>query len=515
MGVPAPTLLSRRRVLSSVIAITMASLLAACTRKRSVPDVASGTSPLPSVIPETGIATTVVPSPTANAPGSSPLVGATLSPSASPPPMGTGEADRPPPAVVAWLRDHALPFVTAEPTDDFSDLQPLKQLIGDARIVALGEATHGTHEFQAMKHRLVRFLVSEMGFTDFAMEANLPESERINDYVQTGTGDLKQLLIGQHFWTWNTEEVRDMIDWMRMHNQSPGTAPRVRFQGFDLQYIDVAQGNVLAYLRRVDPPAAVAAAARFAYPGLYRPGQDSLALLPSAPTQTQTTYLANVQAIHDELLASRARYEAISTPGAFADALQDARIVVQGIDTILASARKHYDARDRYMAENVTWLLGRAGSDAKMILWAHNEHVGTLPYGDTTVAGMGIKSMGMWLRERYGVTMRVVGQTFYVGACNAVEGTVTEVAVPPPPPDSYEKAFHETGLSRLIVDLRGMQPGTIATDWLAGPHRLRLIGASYDEAAADKYFSSVPLPQKFDALISFENGTATQLLPFI
>ncbi len=120
--------------------------------------------------------------------------------------------------------------------------------------------------------------------------------------------------------------------------------------------------------------------------------------------------------------------------------------------------------------------------------------------------------MGMWLRERYGDAMRVVGQTFYAGSCNAVEGTVTEVAVPPPPPDSYEAALHETGLPRAILDLRAVRAGPTATDWLAGPHPARAIGAGYDEASPEKFFNETRLPDKFDAMVYIQDSTPTRLM---
>jgi len=411
--------------------------------------------------------------------------------------------------VIVWLRDHGIPFATVEPGDDFSDLQPLKQIIGDARIVSVGEATHGTHEFQAMKDRLVRFLVTKMGFTDFAMEANLPECERVNDYVHTGQGDLPQLLRGLYFWTWNTEEVRDMVNWMRAHNASPAGTPCISFHGFDMQSISVAMGDVLTYLQQVDPPAATNADARYMdLPGRFIANQDAVMRLRGGSAADRSAFLAGVQNVYDNLATMRNRYTAASTSGAYARTVRDARIAVQGAEYVAADPAKQNDVRDRYMAENVTWLLDRAGPNAKIILWAHNQHVGTTPY-DT------VKSMGMWLREQYGDAMRVIGQTFYAGACNAVEGMVTEVVVPPPLPDSYEAAFHGTGYPRAIVDLRAVHAGTTATNWLEGPHPSRAIGAGYDEAAPEKFFNETRLPEKFDALIYIQDSTATRLLPGI
>jgi hypothetical protein len=129
-------------------------------------------------------------------------------------------------------------------------MQPLKKVIGNARIVSLGEATHGTREFFQLKHRMMEFLASEMGFTIFSIEANMPEAYRLNEYVLTGKGDPKRLLKGMYFWTWNTEEVLDMILWMREFNKSG--KGRVEFTGFDMQTPNVALGIVRDFVSKND-----------------------------------------------------------------------------------------------------------------------------------------------------------------------------------------------------------------------------------------------------------------------
>ncbi len=144
-------------------------------------------------------------------------------------------------AVVGWLRDRAIPLQTVEAGRGFADLQPLKKIIGDARIVALGEATHGTREFFQLKHRMLEFLATEMGFTIFSIEANMPEAYRLNDYVLTGVGDPAALLRGMYFWTWDTEEVLDMIRWMRRFNETG--KGKLEFTGFDMQTADRRRRN--------------------------------------------------------------------------------------------------------------------------------------------------------------------------------------------------------------------------------------------------------------------------------
>src|ERR671927_351649 len=140
--------------------------------------------------------------------------------------------------VVDWIAANAIRLQTPEAGHGFADMQLLKKIIGNARIVSLGEATHGTREFFQLKHRMLEFLATEKGFTIFSIEANMPEAYRLNDYVLNGKGDPAALIKGMYFWTWSTEEVLDMVQWMREFNQSG--KGRVEFTGFDMQTPDVA-----------------------------------------------------------------------------------------------------------------------------------------------------------------------------------------------------------------------------------------------------------------------------------
>ena len=151
---------------------------------------------------------------------------------------------------VEWIRAHAIRLKTPEAGHGFADMKPLKKIIGDARIVSLGEATHGTREFFQLKHRMLEFLASEMGFTIFSSEANRPEAYRLNDYVLNGTGDPAKLLKGMYFWTWDTQEVLEMIRWMREFNKSG--KGRVQFTGFDMQTPDVAMQIVQDFVSKHD-----------------------------------------------------------------------------------------------------------------------------------------------------------------------------------------------------------------------------------------------------------------------
>ena len=154
-------------------------------------------------------------------------------------------------AVRSWLKTNAIRLSTVEAGHGFADMKPLKKIIGDARIVSLGEATHGTREFFQLKHRMLEFLVKEKGFTIFSIEANMPEAYRLNDYVLNGNGDPAALIKGMYFWTWSTEEVLDMVMWMRKFNKAG--KGRLQFTGFDMQTPDVAAGIVSDFVAKVEP----------------------------------------------------------------------------------------------------------------------------------------------------------------------------------------------------------------------------------------------------------------------
>jgi len=163
-------------------------------------------------------------------------------------------------ARVDWISGNAVPIATVEAGHGFADLEPLKAMIGDARVVGLGEGTHGTREHFQLKHRLVEYLATELGFTLFAIEASMPESQDLDPYVRGGEGDPVALIRGMYFWTWRTEEVLALVEWMRGHNAAGGD---LGFTGFDMQTPDVAAGRVVAFLEDVDP--AYAAVARESY----------------------------------------------------------------------------------------------------------------------------------------------------------------------------------------------------------------------------------------------------------
>jgi len=390
----------------------------------------------------------------------------------------------PAPEQLDWIRRNAIPFDTPEAEKGFADLQPLKQLIGNARVVGLGEATHGTSEFFRMKHRLTEFLATEMGFTIFAIEANMPEAYRVNDYVVTGRGDPKELLKGMYFWTWNTQEVLDMIEWMRRFNQSG--KGRIQFVGFDMQYWSVAGDIVRAFVEKADP--------------LFLPTLNQAYHTVKEAAATSTGGLGTVREaagwaarlVRQYLEARRQHYLAGYTVAEVDWAIQNARVVEQA-----AWVRIDAYHRDRAMALNTQWILEQ-NPGAKAVLWAHNGHVYKGPY-----------AQGLYLAQRYGKDYVVLGFAFHEGRYNAVgsRGLVPYDAVPSFP-GSIEYVFHQTGLPRFILDLRKASASDPASAWLLGENEFRSIGA----VPGDGFYITRTLTQDYDALIYFDQTSPSVLL---
>jgi erythromycin esterase len=427
------------------------------------------------------------------------------------------------PQAVAWIRENGIPFDTTQPDADYVDLVPLKEIVGDARIVALGEATHGTHEFFQMKHRMLRFLVEEMGFTVFAIEAYWAEANAINDYVHTGKGNVRELLAGLGYWPWQTQEVLDLIEWMRAYNQTPGHTP-VSFYGFDMQNAKGAIDQLLVYLEGVDPEAAAPARERLACFSQYQDYNYQQVEYGQQTAETKEECRQALQAVYDQVQAQQAAYEARSSPTAFAVALHCARVIQQA-ERMAAAARADdplppdwFKARDEAMAENVAWLLDQAGPDAKIVLWAHNAHVQT---ADWEYRGVGYVPMGTHLRQRYGDGLVVFGFAFYDGAFNAYDfdtatntyAGLTAHQVSPLAPNSVELHFHSAGSPRFFLDLREVARGSPESGWLLKPHWLRSIGPAYDpKSDPERDACVVVLPEAFDVLIYFDQTTPSILL---
>ncbi|MFE4518209.1 erythromycin esterase family protein [Kitasatospora sp. NPDC056783] len=381
---------------------------------------------------------------------------------------GAGAARRS--AVVGALEGVARPLRTTEPGGGNADLRALGSMIGDAQVVGLGEATHGSHEFFAMKQRLFRYLVEEKGFTSFVLETSWSSGLRIDEYVQGGPGDARQVVkdaLGGS--PWDREEFADLIAWMRAHNRSHPRDP-VHFVGDDLglpRLGDRMFERVTSYVRGARPD--LLPRLEGLYAGL-RPFDDAFAYL-KKPLAERRDAAARAQLALDLVTASgggTGSGTGASDEDAHAWAVQHARNIAETFAFSAldlddpASVSASEQLRDRAMADNTAWWQRRTGG--KVLLSAHNGHTGYL----ATDTFLYPEPQGARLRGAYGHGYVAIGFTFDRGSFLTNDAVLTDdwktVTVPAATPDMNEYTLDQVRHRDYYVDLRTAPRA--ARDWL-------------------------------------------------
>ena len=356
--------------------------------------------------------------------------------------------------LVRNLADAAEPFASIEA----ADLNPLMERIGSARIVLLGEATHGTSEFYRMRERITRDLVVKKGFRFVAIEADWPDAARVDHYVRHFRYPPSEWTAFARFptWMWRNIEVRDFVSWLRKHNGSVERNERAAFHGLDLYSLYDSIRSVLNYLDEVDPQSAKVARERY---GCLTPWQrDPATYGHAALTGSYPTCESHVVRALTDLLAKRRTY-AEHDGERFLDAEQNARLVANAeryYRIMYYGSRASWNLRDSHMFETLKNLLAFYGPDSKAVVWAHNSHVGNA--GATEMAARGEYNLGQLCRREFGELAYLVGfgtHSGTVAAASEWDGPMEIKTIRPALPNSYEQLCHATGLARFMLALRG------------------------------------------------------------
>ncbi|MEV0775696.1 erythromycin esterase family protein [Streptomyces sp. NPDC050428] len=412
--------------------------------------------------------------------------------------------------VTAWLSANAVPLsgglTAGAPT---TDLQPLGKVLDGVRVVGLGESTHGTREFFQLKHRLLEYLVTEMGFTVLAMEASASAGPAVDAYVRGGVGDPAKVLAGLGFWTWRTEEVLDMLKWMRAYNDGRPEAEQVRFVGIDPQRSGDSLAVLEAFLTSVAPERLPALHSKLGVLATAYPG--------SRPDPQQKLMHEAVN-----LLEYVRDYDEPGTP-AGAVAVRHARILVRAADLVTRNGqhpdpeRTVFAARDRYMAEAVGDILDDADHpDTKVVLWGHNGHVAKGRSADSTTAPAPAP-LGGHLRERYGDAYYALGLLFGEGSFRAhriwpgpwsgVGGLTGRIAegnpIGPAPANTVEAQLATATPADHLLDLRhagGEDAPRAVREWVDATHETRTFGALVTRWVYRRSVSPVRLSKEYDGV---------------
>jgi erythromycin esterase-like protein/predicted phosphoribosyltransferase len=425
------------------------------------------------------------------------------------------------PAEAAAIRSDATPTDDGVPAGD-----ALLNLIGDAHVVLIGEASHGSHEFYAARARMTERLIQEKGFCAVAAEADWPDSYRVNRYVR-GHGDdatAEESLRGfERFptWMWRNTVVVDFVGWLREHNgQVSNQRRKAGFYGLDIYSLYRSIHEVISYLDRVDPAAAARARARYACFDHF------------AGDEGQTYGFAAAfgagasceQEVVDQLVDLRhhageyARQDGLLAEDEVFYAEQNAR-TVQGAEayyrSMFGGRVPSWNLRDRHMLNTLEALqehLGRQrGEPAKIVVWAHNSHVGDARATET--AARGELNIGLLMRARHAEDCRILGFTTYTGTVTAADdwgGPAQRKWVRPALKGSVEELFHEAGQPEFLISF---DSASHAAEALRPARLQRAIGVIYrPETERQSHYFRARVADQFDAVVHIDDTRAVEPL---
>ena len=394
--------------------------------------------------------------------------------------------------------------------------------IGDAHFVLLGEASHGTHEFYRIRSEITKQLIQTKGFTAVAVEADWPDAYRVNRYVRGGLddADATESLGGfRRFpqWMWRNADVLDFVGWLRSHNDGArGEAAPVGFYGLDLYSLHASIEAVLTYLGHIDPPAAQRALERYSCFDHF--GVDPQAYGYATSGGFALSCEAEVVEQLVDLRRSAAAYAQRDGQRAIDDlfyAEQNARLVQNAeryYRAMFGSRVSSWNVRDRHMAETLHELvgyLGRTGSAPKVVVWAHNSHL-----GDARATEMGTSgelNVGQLARETYGLDAVLVGFSTYAGTVTAASNwdePAQRKRVRPALEGSYEALFHEMGVPNCLIDTAA---NADVHSLLRQPRLQRAIGVIYrPETERLSHYFHARLADQFDAVLHYDVTRAVE-----
>ena len=395
---------------------------------------------------------------------------------------------------------------------DEADLEALLDRIGEARVVCIGEATHGTSEFYAMRARITRSLIERRGFTIVAVEADWPDAARIDQYVREAPASAAAARPFSRFptWMWANTDVLRFVEWLRAYNDSTDDPEReAGFFGLDLYSLYASIHSVLDYLEDVDPEAARIARQRYGCltPYARDPATYGAAALTGRYRECEEEVVAMLKDLQDRQMQYAAR-DGLR----FFDAVQNARLIAsaeQYYRTMFYGGAASWNLRDEHMFDTLRALLDFRGPDARAVVWAHNSHL-----GDARATEMGARgqlNVGQLCREAFEDEAYLIGfgtHTGTVAAASDWDGPMEIKRVRPSREGSYERLCHDAGTPAFLLSLRRSH-GRRLRAALLPEHLERAIGVIYrPETELMSHYFHASLPRQFDEYIWFDETEA-------
>lgn len=418
-------------------------------------------------------------------------------------------------ALADQLRLHSTPLETIAPEDELDDLEFLADELAGKRLIGMGESTHGTREFFRFRHRLLRFMVEELGLRVFAWEDNFSATVALDRYVRTGEGDPLDTLnfSTDIYFPWLTESVVEMIEWMREFNRGRDPDDKLRFYGFDMESGRTAIAELERFFELADDE-------------FLRDHEDAVEVLTEDPREViigpRTREVIETiddfpAALHSHLDANEADYRETVGSEEYAFAKQHGRIIEQyleyapkvsdSLDGGEVESHASVNHRDRAMAENIEWVLDHEDGE-QVALWAHNVHLQKSPESVEGYDGEQIVT-GVHLDDWYGDEYYCLGQEFGHGVVRvgwgprAGRNTQRHES---PPAETVPGLLSKLGEPYTFVDIATAMNDEPLAEWLSDRQELSRIGWG---PTRDRLVEQAPVGESFDALIFVEEGSET------
>jgi len=427
----------------------------------------------------------------------------------------------------ALLRDSVIPL--AGGPDDFD---PILRLAVGKRVVLIGEASHGTHEFYRIRGEITKRLITGQGFNAVAVEADWPDAYRVNRFVhgEAGDPDAVDALGGfRRFpqWMWRNTDVLDFVGWLRNHNESIANHARkgmpeksfpTGFYGLDLYSLNASMAAVVSYLDKVDPAAAARVEEKYGCFDQFGGDTQRYGYLAGAgiSDDCRKEVIAALVELHgrrESLLGK----DGVKAADEFFNADQNARLIQdaeQYYRTMFRSDVSSWNIRDRHMMQTLLLLmqhLRHTHLHAKVVVWAHNSHLGNA--AATSMGARGEFNIGQIVKEHFGVEALSIGFTTHTGTVTAStdwDGPAERKYVRESMEGSYERLFHETGIPAFWLDCHASKE---ITDLLDKPLLERAIGVIYrPETERQSHYFHSSLPAQFDGILHYDETRAVEPL---
>ena len=411
-------------------------------------------------------------------------------------------------SLVDRIRDFAHPLIGSR-----SDLDPLLDKIGDRSIVLLGEATHGTHEFYSLRFEITKRLIEEKGFAAIAIEADWPDVLHVNRFIHGHQSDshiMESLGAFQRFpmWMWRNSDFLDMVEWLWVHNRRESTDTCASLFGIDLYSLYKSMDEVIGYLERNDPEAATRAKSLYAcfdhydqdpvrYGRFVRVGAQPSC--EQAAAQAVANLFENVSAASTRSITGHPTSDELFFAKQNAELVRNAESYYRNLFSPLVNT---WNVRDTHMADTIDNLLAHLASERrapKVVIWAHNSHVGD--DRATEMGWHGQVNIGQLLRERHPGETFTLGFTTYTGAVMAAsqwDHPPMLKSVRPALRGSFEALFHDVDVPSFYLDFEDAE----LNRKLAEPRLERAIGVIYSpETERASHYFEAKISEQFDAVI--------------